>query len=261
MWNIRMRASKLTESRISLLRRLKQRDETHISGAEGFCEDSEILKMSRRFVDRAMSHSRGKPDKIIITIEEIRDIPVSAPLLPIRTLKCSSPEDAVSLINDQLSTLGLSSRALRAALHVLKSGNPMRGAALIAAQSGRRMEPDHMRGVRVSRLGIDKSSERKLARRLSRLHINNPTVKEALILASKVASCKNIVAEVCFSDDPDYTTGYLASQSSGYLRIPHVKHSGDMHGGRVFFVNENSDTEETIAWLERKPVMIEFSHE
>ena len=256
-----MRASKQTNSKMPGSSRLEKRNEIHISGAEGIFEDSDISKMGRTFIDRALSHSRGTPDKIIITIEEISERPASALLLPVRTFECSSPEDAWSFIAAHLSGLGVSSRALRSALKVLKSNKTMRGASLVSALSGRRMEPNRMRGVRVSRLGIDAESEKKLARRLSRLHINNITVKEALILASKVASCTDIVAEVCFSDDPDYTTGYLASRSSGYLRTTNVKLKGEMHGGRVFFVNEDSDPGKIIAWLERKPVIAVFSHE
>ena len=48
-------------------------------------------------------------------------------------------------------------------------------------------------------------------------------VKEALMLASKAASWPDVIAEVCISDDPDYTTGYIASKELGYLRIPNIK--------------------------------------
>jgi 6-carboxyhexanoate--CoA ligase len=256
-----MRASKKRSAKTSGHNSVDEKTEIHISGAEGIFEASEISKVSRKLIDRAFSHPRGKPDKIIITIDEIRESPSRASLLPVKTLKCSSPEDAWSLIVARLLEIGVSSRATQAAFRVLRSDRTMRGAALISAQTGRRREPDRIRGLRVSRLGIDKISEKKLARRLSRLHLNNPTVKEALILASKVASCKDILAEVCFSDDPDYTTGYLASRSLGYLRVTNVKRRGEMHGGRVFFVNENSSTDGIIDWLEKKPVIIEYSHE
>ena len=43
------------------------------------------------------------------------------------------------------------------------------------------------------------------------MRINTTTVKEALILASKLHHA-HIIAEVCISDDPDYTTGYFASE-------------------------------------------------
>jgi 6-carboxyhexanoate--CoA ligase len=71
-----------------------------------------------------------------------------------------------------------------------------------------------------------------------------------------VASCRDIIAEICISDDPDYTTGYIASKKFGYLRIPNIKNYGEMHGGRVFFVRENADADRLIEFLEKTPVVI-----
>ena len=50
----------------------------------------------------------------------------------------------------------------------------MRGASLILAKSGRRVEPDMDRGVRVSRMGIEKSVEKNLSEKLSRKNKYNP---------------------------------------------------------------------------------------
>ena len=37
-----------------------------------------------------------------------------------------------------------------------------------------------------------------------------------------------VVAELCWSDDPDYTTGYVAGKNIGYVRIkPIYKQSKD----------------------------------
>ncbi len=233
----------------------------HISGAEGIFDEPEISKVCAQFIGRALNHSRGKPDKVILTIEEISERPLNAALLPVRTFECASPDAAWELIISSIQKLGISTRAVETALKVLKSERPMRGAALIAANSGRRMEPDRERGVRVSRLGIDKPSKIRLSRRLSALRINTPTVREALILASKVASCKDISAEICISDDPDYTTGYIASRSTGYLRITNIKNRGGMNGGRVFFIRDGSEIENIIAWLERQPVIVQSDNE
>jgi 6-carboxyhexanoate--CoA ligase len=233
----------------------------HISGAEGIYNESEISKICAEFIDRAMNHSRGRPDKVVFTIEKIRERPKKTALLPVRTIECNSPGAAWELIVRHMLELGISSLALDAALKVLKSEKPMRGAALIAANSGQRLEPDSTRGIRVSRLGIDKVSDIKLSRRLSSMHINTTTVKEALVLASKVASCKDVFAEICVSDDPDYTTGYIASSSLGYLRITNIKEHGGMNGGRVFFARESADIKNIITCLERKPVIVEFGHE
>lgn len=105
-------------------------------------------------------------------------------------------------------------------------------------------------------MGIGKTAGKMLAQKLSKLRINTTTVKEALILASKVASCQDIIAEVCVSDDPDYTTGYFASGKEGYLRLANIKKSGEMHGGRVFFMKENADIAMVIQYLEGIPVII-----
>ena len=132
----------------------------------------------------------------------------------------------------------------------------MSGAALILSESGRRADPDKVRGIRVSRLGITEGAERGLARKLARKGINTAIVKEAIILASKVASCRGVIAELCVSDDPDYTTGYVASRIYGYVRIPHIKPKGSLSGGRVFFVDEMADAKSIIEYLEKRPVLV-----
>ncbi len=248
-----MRSSRETEA--------GKHPDIHISGAEGIYNEPEISRICSEFVARALSHSRGTPDKIILTIEKIKERPVKTALLTVRTLDSASPDQAWHLISGYIRKLGISARALDKALNLLKSENTMRGAALIAAKSGRRLEPDSARGVRVSRLGIDKTSGSRLSRRLSAMQINTPTVREALILASKVASCKDILAEICMSDDPDYTTGYVASRSFGYLRLPNIKYQGGMNGGRVFFIRDDADIEKIKTWLERKPVIVELGHD
>jgi len=90
----------------------------------------------------------------------------------------------------------------------------------------------------------------------AKYRINTETVKEAIILSSKLISCKQVIAELCVSDDPDYTTGYVASKKYGYVRIPHIKPKGIRRGGRAFFVHEVIKTEDMIEYLERMPVII-----
>ena len=75
------------------------------------------------------------------------------------------------------------------------------------------------------------------------------------MLASKVASVKGTIAELCWSDDPFYTTGYVASKKLGYVRIPHLKYEGDYRGGRVFFVY-NVNIIDYIEEIEKTPVLI-----
>jgi 6-carboxyhexanoate--CoA ligase len=262
MWNIRMRASKNScELRRVMSYELRNKDtsklsEIHISGAEGIYEDSDLSRVVNEYIKRALSHCRGKPDKIILTAEEIKQSPKKVSILPVKTMKCDSPYEAKKIIYQRLLHIGISKKALDNALKVLTSKKTMRGAALILMKSGIRVEPDKERGIRVSRLGIEKSVNKKLSLILSKSKINITTVKEALILASKVASYPNIVAEVCISDDADYTTGYIASKKFGYLRIPNIKKQGEMHGGRVFFIKEGANIEKIIKYLEKTPVLV-----
>jgi 6-carboxyhexanoate--CoA ligase len=253
MWNIKMRASKkASRSRNVTLA------EFHISGAEGIVGGSEIARANEALIKRALTHPRGAPDKIVITLEKISGTPLKSAVLPVETAASVSPDASRALISAKAAQLGISAPALTTAFRVLYSRNAMRGASIISSLSGKRLEPDKKRGVRVSCFGIDKTDDAALSERLRSLGLNNTTVKEALLLASKVASCRDITAEICVSDDPDYTTGYIASRRFGYLRILNIKKPGSMCGGRVFFVREGADTENVISYLQNKPVILQY---
>jgi len=251
-----MRASKKDRSQKPEVKSRKSKiTEIHISGAEGLYTKPEIHKIVKNYIERAIHHPKGMPDTIVITIEDIRQNPLTISALPVATINNSSPTEAENSVVRTLQSLGISKRAIQKAFALIKKGG-MRGATLITAKNGNRLEPDRERGIRVSRLGINKSALKALSAKLSRHGINTDIVKEALILASKVASCKHIIAELCISDDPHYTTGYAASQKFGYIRIPHIKHKGSRSGGRAFFVKEGIDTNDIIDYLEKRPVIV-----
>jgi 6-carboxyhexanoate--CoA ligase len=252
LWSIRMRASKKLVTRHSSLVTPK---EIHISGAEGIYKKSEIQKIVKQYVERALNHPRGKADKILITIEEIREKPKKIPVLPLVTIKNSSPIEGEKIARKLLRSEGISGIAVDRTFELIKKDS-MRGAAIITAEKGKHLEPDREKGVRVSRLGINKSASKQLSATLTRHGINNETVMEALILASKVSSCNHVIAELCISDDPNYTTGYVASKGLGYVRIPHIKSKGNRRGGRAFFVKEGTGIRGIIEYLERRPVII-----
>ena len=203
-----------------------------------------------------MNHSRGMPDNIVITIEKIKQEPFIIPLLPVSTITCDSPKEAERIIYETLISVGISKKAIKSGIKVVTGKISMQGASLILSDSGVRAEPDKQRGVRVSRLGIRKNIGKGLSRRLAKKGINTKTVKEALVLASKVASCRGIAAELCISDDPDYTTGYVAVRKLGYIRIPNIKYEGSAIGGRVFFIDKGSDVTHIIEYLEKTPVIV-----
>jgi 6-carboxyhexanoate--CoA ligase len=250
--SIRMRASKKVRRKHC---GVSSRKEVHISGAEGLYRRSEIQTTVKQYIERALNHPRGKADSIVITIEDIKQKPQEIQLLPVATVRCNSPAEGKKIASLFLQSLGISRKSIDRAFALTKKST-MRGAALITSKCGYRLEPDVKRGVRASRLGIDSAVLKVLSRRLQKCGINTDIVKEALILASKVTSCKHVIAELCVSDDPHYTTGYVASKHFGYLRIPHIKPQGSRSGGRAFFVNEGAQVKKIINYLEEIPVLV-----
>lgn len=226
----------------------------HISGAEGIYPNEDIKKAADQYLRRALEHPKGVPDEVVITVDALKEKPIKITALPISTLRCRSHKEAKRYVMDILCAHGISDSAIDTALEVL-SGKTLRGASIVEP-SGIRLEPDRDRGVRVSRIGIERDTEGALLRGLKKFKISTTTVKEAVILASKVALLDEIIAELCVSDDPDYTTGYIASKKIGYLRIPYIKRYGSKKGGRVFFVKENLDIKKAIDFLEKKPAIV-----
>lgn len=264
MWNIRMRASKKGKRQKAEGKKQDfhntagaQTDtEIHISGAEGIYSESEIPAALLNYTKRALAHTRGRPDKVVLTIEALEQKPLSLKSLPVATVKCMSPSEAKQYITDLLQKSGISSKAAGTATDLFTRKNTMRGAALILAASGKRVEPDALRGVRVSRLGITSQAAGALLKKMAGRRLDTQRVTEALILATKVSSCKQVAAELCISDNPDYTTGYFASRRFGYVRIPHIKRAGSSGGGRVFFLKDNADVGAAVHYLEQTPVLI-----
>jgi len=252
LWSIRMRASKPVDGLRSTVSGQK---EVHISGAEGLYPSTEIPIAVRQYTERALNHPKGKAAKIVITVEVMKQRPKMISALPVSTVISQTPAEGKTIVQEILLSLEISEKAVHAAFAMIKKGN-MRGAALISAGKGARLEPDRQRGIRVSRLGVTGLASKLLSKRLSDYGINTDTVKEALLLASKVISHKDMVAELCISDDPDYTTGYVASKKFGYVRIPHIKRQGSKSGGRAFFVRDGSDIPPLIHSLETMPVLI-----
>jgi len=251
-----MRASKTVKSQKSKVKTQNSKyTEIHISGAEGLYETSEIQRVVRRYVQRALNHSRGRADKIIITIEDIKQKPQAITALPVVTIENATPKEGGKIAQQLLQASNISKTAIDKAFGLIKKTG-MRGAAIITAEKVERREPGRERGIRVSRLGITRSAFKHLSSRLLRSGINTETVQEALILASKVLSCKHVIAELCVSDDPDYTTGYVATRKFGYVRIPHIKNKGSRSGGRAFFVKEGIDVEDVATYLEKRPVIV-----
>ena len=242
-YSVRMRAS---------------RDGSHVSGAEDLVLAERVATTTQRFVERALA--AGKLDDLVVRVEPVTTAPAAAALLPVFTVDVE-PEDAAAAAMTLLTTAGVTAHAAQTAMTALATGaagdgRNMRGAMLVDAASGARLEHDPVRGIRASRFGLAPALHTALDGELSAAGYHHQRTREAVILASKMVAAPGAVAEVCWSDDPSYTTGYVALAGAGYVRIPHLKRDGDPHGGRALFLTSGVDTVDVVAWLESVPCLV-----
>ncbi len=226
----------------------------HISGAEGIYEKDHVKKIVQQYTERALTHDKGRADEIHLTVEELKEKVRRTSTLPLGTINTRNPEAAKKAAVKLLSSVGITERAIEEAFKALTIGITMRGAILMNIE-GVRLEPDLLRGVRVTRMGITKKASAVLSRKLGRHGLNNDTVKEALILATKVHKSRMVLGELCISDDPNYTTGYVATRTHGYIRLPRIKKRGASYGGRAFFIT-GGEVNDLIKYLQKEPVLI-----
>ncbi|MDW7727866.1 MAG: 6-carboxyhexanoate--CoA ligase [Candidatus Methanoperedens sp.] len=246
MYSVRMRAEK---------------GGRHISGAERLVSEEEIQDSVQSLTGRALSHERGKPDFVNISVEAVKSPVKNLASLPVILHNAGNVMEGRNAARRTLEFLGIPGFCIQKALSLLENGpsdgQSMRGAIIMDMQ-GNRLEPDRERGVRATRMDITEKAAGELTKSLSGKGLSSyfTHVKEALVLATKVASIDGTVAELCWSDDPYYTAGYVASGRTGYIRIPYLKENGDSHGGRVFFV-DNINIPGYINEIENKPVLID----
>jgi 6-carboxyhexanoate--CoA ligase len=227
LYSIRMHASKGGE---------------HLSGAERLAPAAELEGLAAELLRRAMAHPRGVADAVRLCVEAVPAAALQRGRLPdLRTVSVADWRQGRAAALHYLAAAGVAAGAAGAAMEQLAAGaapggGSMRGAMLVDSQSGERLEPDRARGVRASRMDLTPAAELELRRGLAALGLDNLHVREALVLAAKVLAAPGMVAELCWSDDPDYTAGYVAAPALGYVRFPHLKPAGEERGGRAFFV-------------------------
>lgn len=220
----------------------------HISGAERIVDEGDLESVASALIHRALHHSKGKSDFINIRIDAIHDEDIMyVDCITIEEHKSESVQESHELAKDLLQSV-VNYKAVEQAFTELGQlpGN-MRGAILLDANTGMRLDQDHMRGVRVSHMDACSTEIRPM----------NVHMREALVLATKVQSCPGIVGEICWSDDPDYTVGYVACNGV-YHRIPNMKDMGNPIGGRVFFIDINRPIHEIVDYLENITVLVRW---
>lgn len=257
-----MLASRVMTSLYSVRMHASSRD-GHLCGGEQLLSEERLEQACLDLVRRALNHERGRADQVRLSIDRIdADSVVRVPLPVLETWLCDNVEQGRTLAHASLVEAGVPDQVAVAAIGLLArgaapGGGVMRGAMLVDVVSGERLEPDQSRGVRVSRMGLDSSVGDDLSFGLSSLGLDNLHVREALVLAAKVLAAPGMVAELCWSDDPSYTAGYVAAPKFGYRRFPHLKAAGSLLGGRAFFIDRSrTDLDRLIAFLERTPVLV-----
>lgn len=237
VYSIKMRASKNCDGQ-----------DIHISGAERITGKDAIDSCCGVLMKRALYHSKGEPDFINIKVEKIDKNEIEyIDALPVTTYEVSTAGEGLLKLEELMEKSGIAGASRIVRMMNLTYG--MRGAMLLDIRSFERLEPDSDRGVRVTYMDSTGSA--------SCNETNKNHFKEALVLATKVASCPGIAGELCISDDPDYVTGYFASDKVGYCRITRLKEMGDPCGGRIFLYDgESSEVKECINYLEKQKVLV-----
>ena len=233
----------------------------HISGAERILREDEVEQELINVYRRAITHERGKPDFINFKIEEIdEDDIIYKKRLNINQHHVNSKEEGLNLAKELLKENAVSEESANIAIQTLLNlKESIHGAMLFDKDTGNRIDNRGRRGVRVT--GMASADVAEYMDSLKNDGREGLHLEEALILASKIASCKGIAAELCWSDDPSYVIGYVGTKES-YERIPILKDEGNPVGGRVFFVdanelNEDYTLDDLIDYLEKQVVLIE----
>lgn len=234
----------------------------HIAGAERMVEQDEVGAVTFALTTRAMSAASGVADEIHCSVERIDPKTINYGKLPdLFTNEVSGFEEGRQRAAQLLNQAGVDLAIAKRAIQLLAdgpgpNGAVMSGAVLLNMKTGERLEADQRRGVRVTRMDLSAACRTQSEQQLLAHGLGHRRVLEALTLAGKVLAAPGVVAELCWSDDPDYTTGYVAGPAIGYRRITTMKQRGDSKGGRVFMVDtEAVNLAGLVMYLEKQPVL------
>jgi 6-carboxyhexanoate--CoA ligase len=237
----------------------------HISGCERLVTEERIPSVLEAMWRRAKSHERGSAHAVNICIDAVDPASIRRiPPLAIESAAYATVDGARKASCALLEENGISKTAARKAMEAI--GNlprNMRGAMVLDAISGERLDGLGEHGVRLSHM--DCENEKKFTNFLQDAVAQFPAdnsipppmikLREAVILASKAASVAGYAGELCWSDDPRYPTGYVA-HGSDYCRITPMKETPSPLGGRVLFLWPGAPLAEIIDYWQRQPVLV-----
>jgi 6-carboxyhexanoate--CoA ligase len=243
LYSIKMRASKNIDKK-----------QNHISGAENIVREENLEKAVSLLLKRALTHTKGKSDFINIKVEKLnkKELIYIEPL-PVTTIDVKNHIEGFKAIKKILIDIGIDENKSKYIIKLLKESSNMRGAILLDINTLKRLEKDKERGIRATYMDFEDNDIDSLTKQ----NKQNTHFLEAIALASKVVSCKEIIGEICYSDDPNYTAGYVASKSYGYVRFTHLKELGSNKGGRVFLYDSSKENiDKCINYIQNEKVVI-----
>lgn len=231
----------------------------HVSGAERLVRAEELETATLELLRRA--RERDLPgEHIRISVDQVPfDQVHTCRCLDVTTLAERDPCASIARATEGLVRAEICEPAISAGFALLQrgpdaGGTPLRGAALLHARTGERLDPDASRGVRASRFDYAPEVRPRVREALDRAGLGHFRTCEALAVATKVL-WSGVAAELCWSDEPDYVAGYVATAREGYVRFPNFKPPGAT-GGRVFFVRDPKETEKLIQRLQQECLLI-----
>jgi len=238
-------------------------DGRHCSGAERIAAVGELPALAAELVARALSYGGAAPETVHCSIDRLAGKVPRWRLPAVQTFDVADWVAGRACACTLLHRAGVAAVAAEAAMQQLAAGpapggRVMRGAMIVDALTGTRLEADPARGVRVSRMDLAPETRDHILDVLATAGLGHHRVAEALVLAGKVLQAPGIVAELCWSDAPDYATGYVADPAHGYQRITRMKAAGAAGGGRALFVRtEALELAGLVAYLERQAVLFD----
>lgn len=261
--------NRTTSDAFSVRMRASAGDE-HISGVETIvaCDEAgetsetnavsaEVASAAESMVRRALEHSRGNPDDVTVTLERLSRTPHRVEALPVETLDVDDADEGRRVARELLSRAGVTDDALTRGFDVLRSETAERRAALVDAADRSRLDPNPARGVRATHIGTSDAGRGALNAVITAQGVESPeTVREAVVLATTIANAPGTQAELCWSDDPDYDAGCVAT-SEAYYRFPALKPDDVTEGGRAIFVAPGEPVDEAVEYLKNQPVLVD----
>ncbi len=234
----------------------------HLSGAEEIVPVQEIDHVLSSFSKRLLAHvlnGHPRPPQQIVTIDPVPKENIQRKsLLPVQFMESPSCEESAKGLQELLECLlpeGKAESILEIFRKEIMETAPRHGALLVTSM-GRPLMEGEASGIRTTHLGCDASLRKALEESLDHyLEKPNHRFIDALVLASKVLASESVLLEICVSDDPSYTTGYLASRLFGYVRIPHMKKPGIGRGGRLYVVSPALHLPDLLKELREIPVL------